>query len=364
MITQLKIYESLKTSKEKYNDLISKKLSYGTFDVLAAMDPSSTYKYLDMICKYVLDGIPIDDVSDYIHLFDTLSNKGLLKNKDIYTYKNFDDLKKISEINTTSKNDLKREVRKQTNVLIDNDDMLVIEPLTHSASCKYGFGTKWCISMKDDAFFYYALKKQGSKLFFIIVKNKELSASLFDKYKKDISQEYSVGSSSGSPDDPNSFDKIVVLSSAESNTLQFWVNTNRDLNVNKKDFLKTLNIDKNIFKNKNKKGSVMDILEKNTFITKFKAFENTGKFVNVDYKIITKDLKDNPNLLVTDFKIIKSESKKLTIKGKGYIKESLSGYGNKNKKVWVEFDDFKDDKTRIVWNKHFENGSKRIKVVL
>ena len=99
-------------------------------------------------------------------------------------------------------------------------------------------------------------------------------------------------------------------------------------------------------------------------ITKFKIFEYTGKFVNVDYKIIVQDLKDNPIMLVTDFKIIKSENKKVEIKGKGYIKENLSGYGNKNKKAWIDFNDFKDDKTRIVWNKNFENGTKRIKVIL
>ena len=41
--------------------------------------------------------------------------------------------------------------------------------------------------------------------------------------------------------------------------------------------------------------------------------EATGKFVNVDYKIIVTDLKDNPELLVTDFKIINHEDKKLKI---------------------------------------------------
>lgn len=95
-------------------------------------------------------------------------------------------------------------------------------------------------------------------------------------------------------------------------------------------------------------------------ITKFEKFEN-GKFVNVDYKIIKNDYKtDKPELLVTDFKIISSEDRKVKIKGKGYILTSLEGY--KKRKIWVPFDDFKDDKTRIVWNKHFENGTKRIKV--
>lgn len=93
---------------------------------------------------------------------------------------------------------------------------------------------------------------------------------------------------------------------------------------------------------------------------KFREFilEQTGKFVNVDYKIILRDSKDNPTVLITDFQIVNHEDKKLKIKAKGYINDG------KPKKGWISFDDFKDDTTRTVWNKHFENGSKRIKVII
>jgi hypothetical protein len=96
----------------------------------------------------------------------------------------------------------------------------------------------------------------------------------------------------------------------------------------------------------------------------FKEFlEGTGKYVNVDYKIIIRDIKDNPTTLITDFKIVKSEDKKLEIKARGYIKSTLNGYNEgTHKTAWTEFDDFQDNKTRIVWNKNFENGSKKIKV--
>ena len=101
-------------------------------------------------------------------------------------------------------------------------------------------------------------------------------------------------------------------------------------------------------------------------IYKYEIFvENkiNAKFKTVDYKIILKDLKDNPITLITDFKIINSEDKKVTIKGKGFSKETLSGWDEgKKKKGWVSFDDFEDDKTRLVWNKNFENGTKKIKV--
>jgi hypothetical protein len=88
--------------------------------------------------------------------------------------------------------------------------------------------------------------------------------------------------------------------------------------------------------------------------------EETGKYITVDYKIIIKDLKDNPKTLITDFKIITSEDKKNIIKAKGYIIDNIGGYVKK--KVWIAFDDFKDDKTRTVWNKQFENGTKKIKI--
>lgn len=89
----------------------------------------------------------------------------------------------------------------------------------------------------------------------------------------------------------------------------------------------------------------------------------TGKFVNVDYKIILTDTKDNPTLLVTDFQIVNSESGKLTIKAKGYENVYLNGYNDgKKKKGWAAFDDSKDNKTRTFWNKYVKNGTKRIKV--
>ena len=91
--------------------------------------------------------------------------------------------------------------------------------------------------------------------------------------------------------------------------------------------------------------------------------EQSTKYIKVDYKIIKRDLKSNPELLVTDFKIISSEDNKVKIKAKGYIMTFLDGYNNgKKKKGWIAFDDFKDDTTRIVWNKNFENGTKKITV--
>ena len=96
----------------------------------------------------------------------------------------------------------------------------------------------------------------------------------------------------------------------------------------------------------------------------FEKFVNEkGKFKIIDYKIIINDLKDNPTTLITDFEIVKTESGKSEIKAKGYTKIDLDGWnGGKKKQVWCDFDDFKDNKTRKVFNNQFENGTKKIKV--
>lgn len=96
-------------------------------------------------------------------------------------------------------------------------------------------------------------------------------------------------------------------------------------------------------------------------IVLFENFVNEkGKFKTVDYKIIITDLKDEPKTLITDFEIIKIESGKSVIKAKGYTKDFIDNM--KKKKVWIDFDDFKDDKTRTISNKQFKNGTKKIKV--
>jgi len=101
-------------------------------------------------------------------------------------------------------------------------------------------------------------------------------------------------------------------------------------------------------------------------IIKFELFENSkkGKIKTVDYKIVIKDLKDNPRVLITSFNIVKTESGVSEIKAKGYEYTDISqdDVGYIKKKGWLAFDDEKDNKTRKVWHKNFVNGSKRIKV--
>lgn len=60
--------------------------------------------------------------------------------------------------------------------LMETEDFLLVVPLTRTASCKYGAGTKWCVTEKNTDSFDRHFNLGG--LGFFIVKNPELQEKL------------------------------------------------------------------------------------------------------------------------------------------------------------------------------------------
>lgn len=60
--------------------------------------------------------------------------------------------------------------------LYEDTNFLLVIPLTHTASCKYGANTKWCTSSSDDTMFKKH-NRMGS-LAYLIIKNKDLQEKL------------------------------------------------------------------------------------------------------------------------------------------------------------------------------------------
>jgi len=240
----IQTYESLKDANRYKKEIEKKGID---FSVVIRLDPSSNYKYLSMICKYVLDGVDFNDIRRYIKAFDILTKKNKLENKDIFAYKNFDNLKNVIDVvDIKSKGDIIGKIRQERTVILDNDDYLVFIPLSHRASVKYGMGAKWCISMKDDQFMWYALTNANILFYFVIVKNKEISNNLFNKFKNNL-ETSSIGAQ-GNINDPENFEKFVIMSFSGNKRLQIWTKSNHMLK-NDNEFFKELGLPKNTFKN-------------------------------------------------------------------------------------------------------------------
>ena len=188
------LLESIKLAKELYFDEIRAE----DFNKLIEIDPSKTKKYLNWICKEYLKGRELNRLKDVIYQFDLKVNKGLIKNKDIYYYKNIEELEDIIEKSPDkSKVDIKKQIKKtEVNIVLDNDYYFIVEPLTWEASKIYGKGTKWCTASEvSNTSWISDVINKNARIFY--VRNKKLNIdnpeykiaihvpiSCFDKNKK------------------------------------------------------------------------------------------------------------------------------------------------------------------------------------
>lgn len=68
-----------------------------------------------------------------------------------------------------SKKKESKEAKKDSVKLYEDDNILVVKPLTHKASCYYGSGTKWCTTMAGTPSYFDQYTRQGN-LYYIILK--------------------------------------------------------------------------------------------------------------------------------------------------------------------------------------------------
>jgi hypothetical protein len=149
------------------------------FDTLVKGDESKTKKYLEYMLKMWAfkrsSSVPSStDLIKEVKRFDELLpyNDGI---KDIYhkNYSTYDLLKAEND----RVNEIKEEkgfIREEhVKIIFENDDVLLVQPLTHRGSLKYGANTKWCTASKknestfkqysNNAPLFYLIDKKNSK---------------------------------------------------------------------------------------------------------------------------------------------------------------------------------------------------------
>ena len=93
------------------------------------------------------------DVSDeqLKNIFDRFNKQqSRLQIKDIFKYASLKDL--TAALETKSGKEVEKSIRtSEANILVDNEKMMIVEPLSMAASLKYGANTKWCTTYSDPA---------------------------------------------------------------------------------------------------------------------------------------------------------------------------------------------------------------------
>jgi len=143
------------------------KITKVTFDKFVDADYTPTKKYLEFMIKTWVNkpsltfNLTTSLIVNVVKKFDTLLP--YIENKDIYhkDYVDFYFLTKVINDAETLK-DEKTFVREDhVNVLAENDRYILLQPVTHRGSLKYGAGTKWCTASKNSPEVFERYIKKG-----------------------------------------------------------------------------------------------------------------------------------------------------------------------------------------------------------
>lgn len=93
--------------------------------------------------------------------------------KDINQYENPEFIRTLMGIvdGKKTEREKERELKSQAERLYEDDDVLVIRPKSHAASCYYGANTKWCTTNKGDSGYFEKYIRTG--LLYYFIKKKE-----------------------------------------------------------------------------------------------------------------------------------------------------------------------------------------------
>jgi hypothetical protein len=115
------------------------------------------------------------------------NERGLVKQNDLSKYSTFEDISNsvsIAEMTATNK-----DMEKQVKVILDDEEWLILRPLTYASSKKYGSNTKWCTTQENNPEYFFKYSKRGVLIYTI---NKKTGYKVATFYSLDKSEpEYS-----------------------------------------------------------------------------------------------------------------------------------------------------------------------------
>lgn len=170
-------------------------LGFSSYDDLVSWyeDYLPDGKYLDYALNFSWSGGDPEHIVKLLTDFHKLSNRGYIKNKDIYSpeYKivkhemagvTIDRLIKVIHEASVElkKKEEDKQLKKDREVVYEDDRWKVIVPKTYQASCSYGAGTKWCTSSKESQVHFNSYIKDGG-LYYISDKTQQ-SANVMYKF--------------------------------------------------------------------------------------------------------------------------------------------------------------------------------------
>ena len=163
--------------KKKYLDKYSEEELDFVLNISDLQD--FNHKYTDWILKTDLPDMDfdmyIDTAVDLVKDFDKYQSQ--MQKKDINQYKNIIDLE--SALSPFKHKEELKKLESQVDKVYEDDKFLVIKPKTEESSCKYGAGTKWCVTQRNTS--YFEQYTSGNQELYFVIDKKNSTNENFSK---------------------------------------------------------------------------------------------------------------------------------------------------------------------------------------
>jgi len=120
--------------------------------------------------------------------FIELNERGLIDNKDVTSYKTIEDV--LGQISIAELKLIDKELEKLVLKLHEDEEWLIIKPLTYESSKKYGAGTRWCTAAESEDYQFYNYTSRGI-LIYTINKKTGYKVATFKNLDKEHTRELS-----------------------------------------------------------------------------------------------------------------------------------------------------------------------------
>lgn len=114
---------------------------------------------------YVLDAVIDPDTIRAVNEFIDLNERRLIEQNDILKYKTLQEIQdavSLAHIKAIDKTMASEIVR-----IHEDDEWLILRPLTFAASCKYGASTKWCTTAINEPHHFYRYWNRGTLIYIL-----------------------------------------------------------------------------------------------------------------------------------------------------------------------------------------------------
>ena len=111
------------------------------------------------------------------------NERGLIKQNDVSTYTNFDQI--INAVSLAEMVAHTKELEKQIKVVHEDEEWLLLRPLTYESSKKYGSNTKWCTTTENNPEYFIKYASKGVLIYCINKQTGYKVASFYSLDKRD-----------------------------------------------------------------------------------------------------------------------------------------------------------------------------------